>query len=129
MPKCEKCGKEGNSFELRKYNLSLGVDKVLCKKCYAETPKEERKDILKKKEQTKFGILSVVLGALGLISFYLLISISYGMFIEFSLGISAIILGIIATNKRDELGYIGLLLGIITLIFPVFMLGMFAGMA
>ena len=74
-------------------------------------------------EIKQIGILSIILGVLGLISYFIgIIFFSfvdnrlYGMALGFILGIFAIIFGYIANKKEDNYGRYGIYLGIIIII-------------
>jgi hypothetical protein len=77
--------------------------------------------------QIGIGILSIIIGILGLVSYFIgffffsfVDNRLYGMIIGFIMGIIAIILGYIAKKKEDKYGiygiYIGMIIIIITLI-------------
>jgi hypothetical protein len=85
----------------------------------------------KEKEHTNVGIVSIILGVLGLILYFIgwffysfVDNRLYGIIIGIIFGIIAVILGYLAKKKGDNFGTYGISLGVLILIigFLIFLL-------
>lgn len=126
MTKCEKCGKEGNLFEIKMRVLSSGEQKVLCKECF--------NDLKIKIKHSLIGKISLILGLIGFPGIFLFAILAdlirggisspeqiYSIFlgaisIPMASGVLAIFLGIIAWGDKDDFGIVAFVLGIISII-------------